>query len=292
MTSPSGAEWPEDLGERKRIPTGFKEFDDLFDGGVPTGSLILLSGDLGAGAPEFAFTSAALLSMARHDPDTFSVLYGEGVDDSRLPGEAHYLSVTRDLDDVVDELRSVLSPEMFDALRDTMEFRDFSESYFHKTPVPRSWVTDEEVTLRNLAERRGRGEQLLSTLADHLDRVAPGNLVILNSLTSLVISSRHRGNSADLLTLMEGVQKASKRWGGVIYGLIDRDALADREYQELAATADGVLRFEWTGDTHRHRTLYLHSFRGLMGELSDEAVLYETEITGEGFRVRSRERIQ
>lgn len=277
---------------RERVPTGFRELDKLLDGGMPRGSFVLLSGELGAGAPEFAYTGAAILSMASTDPETFELHYGAEVEEGKLPEETHLISVTRDLRDTASEMASVLSDEMMDALSERLQFTDFSEAYFHKTPVPRSWVTDEEVTLRNLAERRSREEELLPDLARYLELNAPGNLVVISSLTSLVLNSRRRADGAELLSLLEGIQKASKRWGGIIYALLDRGALEEREYRELASVSDGVLQFEWTGETRRNRNLYLHSLRGVMGELSDKAVRFESEVTEEGYRISSRERIQ
>ncbi|MCX6687337.1 MAG: hypothetical protein NT112_02980, partial [Methanoregula sp.] len=41
----------------QRIPTGIASLDPILEGGVPTGSVVLLLGDTGAGNYEFVYSS-------------------------------------------------------------------------------------------------------------------------------------------------------------------------------------------------------------------------------------------
>jgi KaiC/GvpD/RAD55 family RecA-like ATPase len=41
-----------------RIPTGIESLDNIIEGGLPSGSIVLLLGELGAGDFEFAITSS------------------------------------------------------------------------------------------------------------------------------------------------------------------------------------------------------------------------------------------
>jgi len=43
--------------KRQKMPTGIESLDPILDGGVPRGSVILLTGDLGAGNNEFVYSS-------------------------------------------------------------------------------------------------------------------------------------------------------------------------------------------------------------------------------------------
>ena len=44
--------------KRQKMPTGIESLDPILDGGVPRGSVILLTGDLGAGNNEFVYFPA------------------------------------------------------------------------------------------------------------------------------------------------------------------------------------------------------------------------------------------
>ncbi|MCG2759044.1 MAG: hypothetical protein L6263_11510, partial [Desulfobacteraceae bacterium] len=52
-----------------RTPTAIPTLDTIIRGGFPSGSLVLLIGEAGAGSTEFAYTSAALHSMLKKNPD-------------------------------------------------------------------------------------------------------------------------------------------------------------------------------------------------------------------------------
>ena len=47
-----------------RIPFGIRRLDTTIGGGAPPGSVVLLSGDAGAGAREFMYTSAVMNGLA------------------------------------------------------------------------------------------------------------------------------------------------------------------------------------------------------------------------------------
>lgn len=282
-------------GDRNQVPVGISTLDSMFDGGVPSGSFILLSGQVGAGAPEFAYTSASMVSMAKHAPELFSIYHDRGIEDTVLPNETHYVSFVRTKDDVLSELDSVLNDDMYDALVDNMYFKDFSKSYFHNTVVPRSWIDEDILSLRNLGKQgNGDNESLLSNFADYLDENAAGNLVLIDSLTSLVRATKQKLEWGDLLILLAGLQRACKEWDGLMYAVLDRDTLSPRQHQEIASIFDGILYFDWEeGEMQRQRTMYVGSFRGVMGRLSDQQDdKFETEVTDEGFEVSSIRKIK
>ena len=54
-----------------KIPTGVGTFDPIIRGGFPSGSLILLIGEAGAGNIEFAYTSASMLSILKLNPELY-----------------------------------------------------------------------------------------------------------------------------------------------------------------------------------------------------------------------------
>jgi len=100
------------------IPFGISRLDSLLDGGAPPGSVVLLSGEAGAGAREFAYTSAAMNALARTDDELFDLHYGELPEGAVLPPEVHYLSFTASKPMLEQELRYTLSDDIVDAVID------------------------------------------------------------------------------------------------------------------------------------------------------------------------------
>jgi predicted ATP-dependent serine protease len=43
----------------RKVPTGIADLDSIVDGGLPSGSTILLCGDIGAGMQEYVYTAVA-----------------------------------------------------------------------------------------------------------------------------------------------------------------------------------------------------------------------------------------
>ncbi|MDY6780040.1 MAG: HTR-like protein [Halobacteria archaeon] len=279
---------------RRKIPLGIPTLDSIFDGGVPSGSSVLLSGDVGAGAREFAYTSAAMISMARHDPELFSVYTDTDFDRSDVPEEVHYVSFTRGEEDIMSEVESVLDDDMYEAFGENTVFKDFSKPYFHNTVVPRSWIGEEMADLENLGEIDDTDDGPLEAFADYLDENAENNLVVVDSLTSLVRATRYRLEWGEVLVLLSGLQRACRDWNGLIFGILEKDTLDDREHQEIASILDGIFHFDWEeGDMERQRTMHVGSFRGAMGKLSGQQDdKYETEVTEEGFEVSSIRKIK
>ncbi|MFP4189214.1 MAG: RAD55 family ATPase [Halobacteria archaeon] len=276
----------------RNIPLGLPTLDTVFGGGVPSGTSILLSGEVGAGANEFVYTSAAMVSMARSDPESFEIYTDAEVEPDALPDDVHYISFMRSEDDVLDDMRSVLDDKMYESLSSSIVFEDFSDDYFRNTVVPRSWVDEELTDLRSLGE--AKEDSILSAFADYLDENASGNVVVIDSLTSLVRASRYRLEWGEILVMLAGLQRATKRWNGLIYAVLNKDTLEPREHQEIASIFDGLFHFEWVeGDTERQRMMYVGSFRGAMGRMTGhEDDKYETEITEEGFEISNIRKIK
>lgn len=278
--------------ESVKIPLGLPTLDSVLKGGIPSGSSVLLSGEVGAGAREFAYTSAAMVSMAKTDPEMFRVYTDADTEIDSVPSGVHYVSFIRGEKAVNDEMRSVLDDEMYESLSSNLVFEDFSSEYFRNTVVPRSWVDEELADLRSLGQTSE--DSLLSSFADYLDENASGNIVVIDSLTSLVRSSRHKLDWGEILVMLAGLQRAAKRWNGLIFAVLDKDALESRKHQEIASIFDGIFHFDWVeGDTERQRMMYIGALRGAMGGMTGhEDDKYETEVTEEGFEISNIRKIK
>ena len=267
-----------------RIPFGVRQLDSIINGGAPAGSVVLLSGEAGAGAREFMYTSAVINGMAEHDADLFDLYYGEPSHNAVLPEDVHYISFTANEQQLVEEMELSMDDEILDAGLEGVEFHDMSERYFHMSPVPREWYADQTPSIKDLRARHER-EDLLGALGTKLSNVAPGNLVVLDSLSDLVAALGEDIDWADITFLVSGIQKAAHQWGGLILMHLNYETLSDDHTGQLSEAAHGTMRFSWeSGGSTRARTLVVKQFRGVLSQIEDENIVqFETELGDAGF---------
>ncbi|SFK74748.1 RecA-superfamily ATPase, KaiC/GvpD/RAD55 family [Halogranum rubrum] len=275
------------------IPFGVPRLDSIIGGGVPSGNVVLLVGEAGAGAREFMYTSAAMNALAHADPERFDLHYGDLADDARIPPEIHYLSFTADRDYIEQELAYTMTDEIVDAAVDRIQFRDFSPEYFQLSPIPRDWYMDETTSLQDLGSQQNR-DGVVSALGDYLSEHAAGNLVLIDSITELIGTIGDDVTWTEVATVMRGLMKASHQWDGLIIALVNLETLDARELGHLMDAAGGTLQFEWeSGGSQRARTMVVRSFRGVLSRLESENIVrFETEINEGGFDVSDVRKIR
>src|SRR6056297_2416419 len=76
----------------ERLPFGISRLDSMIDGGAPAGSVVLLAGEVGAGAREFVYTSVAMNALAHADAELFDLYYGNVHGNAAVPEDIHYIS--------------------------------------------------------------------------------------------------------------------------------------------------------------------------------------------------------
>ncbi len=267
-----------------KIPTGMASLDPMIDDGYPSGSFVLLLGEVGAGSIEFAYTSAAMLSVLKANAAQLK----EGM---VLPEKIYYISLTRSKEDILRELHQSFSPEYYSAMEQRLEFSDFSEIYFRSSPIP-VWWTTKKASLDNL---KGIGEEktILQSLVSYMDKNAANSVVIIDSITAL---ARLEIKWSELVLFLRGIQRISKKWNGVVYGLMTKDILGKDKEEETADCADGVLVFSWEdlGTIMRQRVMYIKKFRGLLPRIEKENIMkFRTWISlRSGFEVSHIKQIQ
>ncbi len=277
-----------------RLPTGIPTFDSIIKGGFPSGSLVLLTGDVGAGNIEFAYTSAAMLSMLKGSPDKYrqvkeqlGVLMTTKDEELKLPEKICYISLTRSKEDILKELNHSFSPELATALSENMIFEDMSmASVFPGNE--KGWMSMN--SLRSVDEER----ELLKKLTTILDTCATNNLVIIDSLTSLFRACSRFITWNDSVSFLEELQRKSKKWDGLVYMMLGRGIFESLKEEEIMDVADGVLVFEWFQEGFsRQQGMYLKKFRGVMPHIArDYIVRFDTMVTNnEGFVVTNVKRI-
>ncbi len=277
-----------------RIPFGISRFDELIDGGAPSGSSVLLSGQLGAGAREFCYTSATMSALALADRELFELYYGTLDEEvGMLPDEVHYVSCCMPPRAVETELGYVLEDDIIETAIDSINFLDLSDQYFKRSRVPMEWYSEATPDIDSLGEIRGsRG--VLGLLGDYLSEHARDNLIVIDSLTDMVISADETMSWTDIIVLMKGLSAAAHRWDGLILMLVNNEVLSETEVAGLMNAAHGNIVFEWeTGGNERTRTMYVKQFRGVLSRLEDEDIIrFETDIYDHGFDITGVRRIR
>ncbi|EMA10064.1 RecA-superfamily ATPase, KaiC/GvpD/RAD55 family [Haloarcula vallismortis] len=277
----------------KRIPFGIRQLDSIINGGAPAGSVVLLSGEAGAGSREFMHTSALINGLKQSGGELHDLYYGDLSADAVAPEEVHYISFTASEAQLVSEMRLAMDDDVVEKGSQSVEFHDLSERYFHISPVPRDWYASETASITDLRARHER-EDLLGTLGMVLNEVAANNLVIIDSLSDLVSAMGEEIDWADISSLVQGLQKAAYQWGCLLLLHVNPETLSAVRYGQLVDASHGTMEFAWeSGGSTRARTLVVQQFRGVLSQIEDEDIVqFETELGDAGFDISDVRKIR
>jgi len=265
-------------------------FDSIVKGGLPVGSLVLLLGEIGAGHSEFAYTSAAKLAMAMKDKHKSKLYFADYWDPLDIPEKICYISITRSEEAVLREVSISFNEEYYKAFREKLVFKDFSSTYFRHTSVPPTWASSESTLFAN----PGNNGDILPGIVDFLEENGEKSLVIIDSLSDLLTSSNVAPQ--DVISLLQGLQRISKRWNGLIYTILSKDVADPRIEKAIQYVVDGVLVFDWYKHSlfsQRQRFMYVAKFMGVLPHLDQARIArFMTDISGKrGLVVANSERI-
>jgi archaellum biogenesis ATPase FlaH len=278
----------------ERIPFGINRLDSTIGGGAPRGSVVLLSGEAGAGAREFLYTTAVMNGLAQTDHELFDLHYGDLHERVTLPEAIHYISFTHDESELRSEIETVMSEELVQAGLEEVSFQSLAENYFHISPVPRAWYTESMGDITDLRKRHEGRDSILSAFGDAMSQRAPGSLVLVDSLSDLVSTTGEAHDWSDIVYVLRGLEKAAHRWGGVILAHVNRETLSSVEHGQLIDACSGTFRFQWeTGGSTRARTLVVKQFRGVLSRIEAENIgRFETELGDAGFDISDVRKIR
>jgi archaellum biogenesis ATPase FlaH len=212
-----------------------------------------------------------------------------------LPDEVHYITFTQSESQLKDEIETAMDPAMAEPALSEVEFASLSNQYFHVSPVPRDWYAEQTLNISSLRERSQEREGLLSALGTELSRRAPGNLIVLDSLSNLISAIDEDELSwADVSYLVSGLQRAAFDWNGLILMHVNAEAITDRRLGQLVDACGGSMRFRWeTGGSTRARTLAIQQFRGVLSQIeAEDIVQFETELGETGFDISDVRKIR
>lgn len=301
---------PEKKSEKpKAVPSGIVSLDSMIGGGFPPGALVLLLSEIGAGHKEFSMTSAIMTGAMRDG--TIRPATGEGI---ALPKGCWWATFTRSPEDLLNEVSMSFDSDLYQLFKKHVNFKDFSGDYFKLSAVPLEWVEEEAVPKRKAEKLEALGEAfaglhraarapavkpktVLESLSGFLTEHAPGNLVVLYTLSDLArLYTGSEEKWYDFTLFLRGLQRAAKKWGGLILANMTANLFDPRQEEEISACVDGVLRFEWeaAGTRGRRKVMYFRKFRGLLPHI-DAASSVKFEVTvspSSGFEVARAELIE
>ena len=253
-----------------RIPTGVPDFDYL-TGGVPSGSVVLLIGEAGAGHQEFALTSAVHLMLHYDDPKLHRFYLGNAKGPFVYPSGVVYVSVSRSQEQVLREVRGAFESTYRDVLLRHLVFHDLSPTYFADSVVPSTWSSLTSPLLSGAQTETKESPDALRALADAVENSGPSNLVLVDSLTDLLV--RRGIDSDELLALIKGLRRRAKDWNGIVYLLLSKGVAPSATEQAIIDSVDGVLSFGWISSPHhsfRQRVMLIEKFMPVLAHVRHE----------------------
>ncbi len=274
----------------KKIPTGVSDLDTIIKGGVPAGSVVLLFAEIGSGGLEFVYTSSAKILRAKENPEDIPTILGDECKSSILPEEIHYITFSRAKVDILQEIKTSFNQNYYDIIEENVNFKDLSQQYFKRTMVPPGWAGDDGTSL--FSDKKET--DLLEGLVHFLEENAQNNMVVIDSLTDLLTNTSIDNDK--LVTIVKGMRRASRRWGGVIYLLLSKDILDRSLEYHIIDSVDGVFNFRWSENkrvSKRQRYLIVDKFMSVLPHLKREKIArFTAEVTDyEGYIVINYERI-
>jgi archaellum biogenesis ATPase FlaH len=277
-----------------RIPFGISRLDSIIKGGAPPGSVVLVAGEAGAGSREFLYTSAVMNGLADAGHELFDLHYGDLSSNASLPDEVHLISFTSSEDQLREEVSMSMGEELAEPGIEEVEFASLEKQFFHVSPVPRNWYATQTPDIKDLRKRHEEREELLTALGDELDHRAPGNIVVIDSLSDLIGAVGDHIDWSDIGYLVKGLQRAAHAWRGLILLHINHDTVTSERYGQFMDACSGTMEFNWeTGGSTRARTLVVKQFRGVLSQLEDEDIVkFETELGETGFDISDVRKIR
>lgn len=274
------------------IPFGMPALDGTL-GGLPSGTTSLLAGAPDAGADAFAYTHAAQLMLARHDPG----LYPADVSKIRetLPDRVVYVSLGTDGKHVLNAMDQVLDQYQFDRLVEHLTLLDYSRPFLDFVDTPRAFEEESppDGPLGTIERKVEGGEtfaDLVETVAGELDDVAEDAIVIIDSLSDLYLARRFGLDERLLLGFLVGLREQAVEWNGLVHVRYDRQAEGVRADQLLNSLLHGNIYF-YANDQgfETYQTMRVGSFGGALDR--EQQVVFRTHVGDAGFRVKTTKKI-
>ena len=271
-----------------KIPTAVAAFDSIIKGGMPSGSVVLLFGEPGAGHYEFAITSASKTTLAREDPERRKLILTEIDENTYLPVNILYISTTKSEKEIKRNITLSIDEDLQKYILKNLIIKDLSKIYFKKTVVPSNWI--KSTTIFDYSEK-----DIIEEIIEILNNNGDDSIIIIDSLTDLLTNVNI--NKQNLLDMLKGLVRVSKNWKSIIYLILTEGITEEKIEREIMDIVDGVLIFRWytsERSSSRYTYMYVPKFIGVLPHIEEERVIkFKTRIEyTNGFIVTYTEKIR
>src|SRR5436853_6524395 len=110
----------------RKVPTGIADLDSIVNGGFPSGSTILLLGDIGAGMQEYVYTAASKTALVRERPESRRYYLGDHCGDAEVPDHVCYVSFSRSKETILQDVPPSFNGDYYHHFRHRSVFQDVS----------------------------------------------------------------------------------------------------------------------------------------------------------------------
>ncbi len=244
----------------QNVPTFVSSLDTIINGGVPSGSSVLLLGEPGAGSYEFALTSAAKLALAM-DGIIPRELENREIN---ILGGILYITFSRPSNEIIRQIQLTLDDDLVKSLTSKIKIIDFSQSYYAKTQIPYSWIGGS-----HLKEK----EDFMSSLVSSLEKEGKNKLIILDSLSDLLTARIF--DKEIIFDLSRGISRAAKKWDSLLYAMMTADITTKENENILMDIFDGTMMFRWNASdkfSRRRRFMIIPKFTGVLPRIEQERI--------------------
>lgn len=264
-----------------RIPSGIRSIDHASDGGLPSGSYVILFGKSGSGKEAFMQTAALMNSAMKENMLSF-----DGGKKVFLPDKIWYLVFAKTKDDVLRDIEISYSDELVEAFKNVTQFKEFMQDYYASTMAP-LWEGEESAEEKEGADKI----EIIRNMVNFLDKEGKNSLIILDSLDDL-IRAFPSGEEDRLLTALRSVQSRNKsNWNSLFLNRLSQGVFPDSVEESIFSLSDGVFEFKTMSSRGRKkRNLSCRKFTGAPSSLLDSS--FEYQVTDSGFEARRTEYLE
>jgi KaiC/GvpD/RAD55 family RecA-like ATPase len=228
-----------------RIPTGIESLDLALSGGIPSGSLVLLVGESGAGKSEFCYTVTANVNSMREDPSLLPAGF-----DLVLPERIWYATFSRSEEGVLSDVRGKFSEDFYERFTRGTFFREFLTVPSRLTSF-QEWVAGVISDGGHIKLRR----EVFSALARFLEREGPGTMVVFHTLTDFSMLFR-KGEEMEFVSFLQSLREICREWNVTVFAILASGIFSGDVEALLISNADGVFSFEVQGGELAKRTMF------------------------------------
>ncbi len=258
-----------------KIPTGVRSIDLAVSGGLPSGSLVILSGASGSGVDSF-FHTACFMNAAKKE----GIISDSQEENTFLPENIIYILLSKTKNDILRDINVAYSDDLIDAFKEVVQFKDLMSDQYSSS------LSSLDSLSESSSEEGEEGIEVVRSIVDYLEENGQNSLIVLDSLDDL-IRGFGSGSEKRLLDSLKTVRSRNRKdWNSLIFVRLTEGIFPESVENSIFSLADGVFKFSSkSSGGSRTREIICEKFSGVTsGDLLDST--FEFEVTNSGLEAR------